>query len=536
MVEITSLKLLGKNESCSQINLILGTNNTGKSTLLREISNSLLEGQTNENNVWITEAKIELSRLKTEFDSLYPGISTIDYYENVSDLNAKVKGLQNIFSGSNRWNPVVFNALKTLSDKNYKFNAVEPSKTVRDASYESLSYFTNLQTLTEFCPDRLSAPFQATINKVDDPYGNLVHYFYRNPDLFAKVASHIKEVFGFEIAFDDLQQGQKDIRITTQHPPKNNKFTQEELLDFWNENSVLLSAQGDGIKAYLKIIYGLFNPSKSLILIDEPEVFLHPPQRRSLGRFIAQNADSGKQIFIATHDSEFLRGILASPNKVGIKIFHLSNINNRRSLSAKMQTKLTVSRSLYEMILNAYFNKITILCEGEDDRLIYQYASEIYLPSDSIDTSFVGLNGKSDVIKHFEIIQQLGLNVACILDIDALYSNEILSSVIKISRADRKLLLALQNLLLTTLPDKQSRTEFKSHGNKEAAIAHLKPQITKCVYILEKYGIFIINGTFESWFTQPIASHRRVQATINLINKKVIKNMKTVVKKAINHI
>src|SRR5438552_2098735 len=56
-----------------------------------------------------------------------------------------------------------------------------------------------------------------------------------------------------------------------------------------------------------------------LILIDEPEAFLHPPLARRLGQAIADIArDRDARVVAATHSAEFLRGCVESPAATSI--------------------------------------------------------------------------------------------------------------------------------------------------------------------------------------------------------------------------
>jgi hypothetical protein len=78
-----------------------------------------------------------------------------------------------------------------------------------------------------------------------------------------------------------------------------------------------------------------------------------------------------------------------------------------------------------ERILNSFFYKKTIVCEGEDDRVIYEHASADYLWEDFQDINFIGLsnNGKPGAIDLFEKLTELGLNARVILDFDFILTN-----------------------------------------------------------------------------------------------------------------
>jgi predicted ATPase len=62
-----------------------------------------------------------------------------------------------------------------------------------------------------------------------------------------------------------------------------------------------LDDQGDGIRSFLGITTALLATKRNVLLIDEPEAFLHPPQAFRIGEFIAKQATSQRQIILATH-------------------------------------------------------------------------------------------------------------------------------------------------------------------------------------------------------------------------------------------
>ena len=58
--------------------------------------------------------------------------------------------------------------------------------------------------------------------------------------------------------------------------------------------------------AILKAYSRLKLKNSTPIIIDEPELFLHPQGRRNFYKIICQLADSGTQVILTTHSSEFI--------------------------------------------------------------------------------------------------------------------------------------------------------------------------------------------------------------------------------------
>jgi predicted ATP-dependent endonuclease of OLD family len=62
---------------------------------------------------------------------------------------------------------------------------------------------------------------------------------------------------------------------------------------------------------------GLLIHPRHIVLFDEPEAFLHPPQARRLAEVAVSETPSNCQIVAATHSDEFLRAMLdASEERV----------------------------------------------------------------------------------------------------------------------------------------------------------------------------------------------------------------------------
>ena len=72
-----------------------------------------------------------------------------------------------------------------------------------------------------------------------------------------------------------------------------------------------ISTEGDGLKAAAGLFLNILAIPKSIYLIDEPDVYLHPPQAYATAREMV-NISNGKQLFMATHNAHFLRGLLDS--------------------------------------------------------------------------------------------------------------------------------------------------------------------------------------------------------------------------------
>ncbi len=72
----------------------------------------------------------------------------------------------------------------------------------------------------------------------------------------------------------------------------------------------LLHQQGDGMRAFGTIITNVLVADRDVVFLDEPEAFLHPPQALLLGEILAESTPPDKQLVIATHSIDVLRGLI----------------------------------------------------------------------------------------------------------------------------------------------------------------------------------------------------------------------------------
>jgi hypothetical protein len=117
-----------------------------------------------------------------------------------------------------------------------------------------------------------------------------------------------------------------------------------------------LEEQGDGVRSYLGLVLHIAAGRHEVLLIDEPEAFLHPPQARRLGGVLASRAQE-QQAFIATHSTDVVQGALEGGSAITIvRITRVGNINRAAVLNDAAVKQLWSDPSFaIPMSLMAYF-------------------------------------------------------------------------------------------------------------------------------------------------------------------------------------
>lgn len=193
------------------------------------------------------------------------------------------------------------------------------------------------------------------------------------------------------------------------------------------------------LKAYSQLKLNNHTP----ILIDEPELFLHPQGRRNFYNIIRDLAANGTQVFLTTHSSEFIdllhfdeicvvrkdmeRGTYIRQAKVGKLVTDL----HLRHPSIPVVTP----ESVMEQYMNAFdntgdsqksseamFARKIVLVEGESEVLILPYLFKL-LDFDPIleGVTIVRCGGKSEIDRFYRLYSEFG--IPCYIIFDGDYQN-----------------------------------------------------------------------------------------------------------------
>ncbi|WP_313704513.1 AAA family ATPase [Massilia sp.] len=191
-------------------------------------------------------------------------------------------------------------------------------------------------------------------------------------------------------------------------------------------DAVPLHSQGDGMRSFVTVLLNiLVADNHSIQFLDEPEAFLHPPQARLLGEYIAKNRRARSQLFISTHSTDILDGLLAgSSDKVRIvRIQRAGDVNRVKELS-KERTAAISNDTLtqYSGVFKGIFYRHVVITEADSDCLFY--SSILNLPSISgevrPDVLFIHASGKHRMSRLVETLRSLDVPLSVIADIDIL--------------------------------------------------------------------------------------------------------------------
>jgi hypothetical protein len=252
-----------------------------------------------------------------------------------------------------------------------------------------------------------------------------------NPDLSKDMSDKFRHAFGKDLTPFRAGGGNFPLYVGDKPtvPPGKDELCRE-FVDGLQKSNVMLEKQGDGMRSFATVtLHVLAARTHSIQFLDEPEAFLHPPQARLLGRYIAENRRGNSQLFIATHSTDVLDGLLEGGfDKVRIVRLRREGDVNRVKELGKEQTKSVAKDTLarFARVFDGIFFEHVVICEADADCMFYQ--SILNLPSISgdrrPDVLFVHSAGKHRMAKLAETLRSLDVPVTVIADIDILNDEE----------------------------------------------------------------------------------------------------------------
>ncbi|WP_226997577.1 AAA family ATPase [Streptococcus periodonticum] len=289
-----------------------------------------------------------------------------------------------------------------------------------------------------------------------------------------------------------------------------------------------LHNQGDGIRNAVAVLASLIVNEHSLFLIDEPETFLHPPQARVLGKNIVRLSE-GKQLFISTHNIDFIRGVLeedSSRVKI-IKIDRYDNNNTFNSIDNDSIKKISNDRNLkYTNILNGLFYNQVVLCENESDCKFYSAVLDHEFLAIYQNTLFCAVGGKEQFKKIVPLLKELNIEYKIIADIDLISNTDSLKQLLnsiesqcykRIEKQHKQFLenferemnsqVKTQERIKTILRDISSLKLLKSGGKNIIPQGDCMALFNEIKEFLIDYNIFILECGEIERFVPEVSGH-----------------------------
>ncbi|WP_176141329.1 ATP-dependent nuclease [Agreia bicolorata] len=398
--------------------VLVGANNAGKSTVLRQINEKLNYGAGH-----TTLGVPQVVTSQTIHRSVL-GKNLLQWLHENAKFVEGTYGTESIFvkNGRHFSHSVVANMdlqhLDSLNDL-----------------YSEFVFFADASS-------RLQLPLASGLRGYpSEPPSSPMHHFQDDRKLFGQLQDLSRRVFDTDLTLDDFGSA-ISIRVGSVSSPLPRR--DEPLGSFGDElmRLPMLDTQGDGMRSFFGLIVPLLAAPPKIILVDEPEAFLHPPQARALGRILADIAhEKSVQVIAASHDKDFIAGLLSSQSPVSVvRLVRTRRSTRVATLSASRLQEVWDDRNLrYTNILNGLFSKLVVVCESEQDCRFYEAAfdryAEKYRSSPTVptipvsDILFVPSGGKGGFASLHTVLRDLSVPTATIADIDVFEEDAVLKPI-----------------------------------------------------------------------------------------------------------
>lgn len=389
------------------LTVFVGPNNSGKSRLLKDI---LLLSTSNQNLTTILqEVEFVLPDSYEHFAEAYK-INVVQQNGSffLRTLDSSLTKGHSLNVGGINWH----NDLKSWLLKERYENA----EFIRMARGNFASYFGHFLVTLLLTEDRLKLTKESPSGQVKHEVNNLLQAFYKEgKDAEVRLREIVKSTFNIDVRLDYSSLTTLCIRVG-QDLDKISRDPMESREEF--EKLERLDEQGDGIKSFISTYLSILLGQKPVLLLDEPEAFLHPPQAFRLGELIAEQAINNKQIFIATHSVDLLRGILSRRQDITLlRLNRENNVSTYKFLNPEELKAISNDPLLgSSRILEGIFYKGVVVLEADSDATFYQRISRPFGNSDDI--HYAHAHNKQTVTKVAEPYRSLGVRFCVIVDFD----------------------------------------------------------------------------------------------------------------------
>jgi len=396
----------------NDIVVFVGPNNSGKSASLKEMS-SLLRSVNNKTNI-ITEIKYNLEGNEN---------SLIDFF----DKNA----LKESDGSSIRYKGLGFNIGSSAVKQNWQ----EKTK--------GISNLVDVFTTTLTTEERLKAANPAeSIKLTSEPPEHPIHFLQMNDNIEGFFCQYFNQAFGIDLILHRNAGG--EVPLYVGKIPE--AIGSEDRLSYSYQSKIekldLLHKQGDGMRSFVGVLLNAFVSNKSILFLDEPEAFLHPPQARLLGKMLAKDLPSERQLFLATHSTDFLKGLLEFDNP-NLKIIRIQRDGITNIVNVLNNTEINSiwgdSLLRHSNILDGLFHNQVVICESDSDNRFYSaMLSSINMKKSILgqDTLFLHCGGKHRIPIVIKALKQLNVTIKVIVDFDVLNNQTPLKDIYEMTGGD----------------------------------------------------------------------------------------------------
>lgn len=421
----------------ADLTILIGPNNSGKSTLLKEIRSEIL-GHADKMGLMpnhvrpVASSRIEFV-LPSEFD----------------EFDAALRIEDSVYETENGYRVGDYCNCGIDIDPVGNISHIRPSNTLGEKWRDSLQGYYSAMLKNDYqqqcdffefvgpllvdylgTDDRLILTVGEPARGILDQDYNMLSSLCDKDFTLESISRIVMEAFDRDVILDDRTSRQTIVPRTSSDFSELRKRLRGDLGDGDSAGNALkklsestpMREEGDGLRSFAAVMMFLMASSKPVLLIDEPESFLHPPQARLLGKAIVNSLSEEKgirQTIIATHSTQLLQGIMDANHDIDIEIVRIERILDKTqslAVDPELLRELMTEAYFTPRYFDALFSFGAVLVESPSDIVVYEALLRKFGLGDK--EIFVPLNGKHLASKVYDFYKKIGLPCKLILDFD----------------------------------------------------------------------------------------------------------------------
>jgi hypothetical protein len=331
---------------------------------------------------------------------------------------------------------------------------------------------------------------------------------YRDDEARALIREITADAFGLYFVIDPTEGTLLRVRMADRAPMDDEE--EQSVSDrsrAFHGRATDIDLMSDGIRAFTGLTAAVLSADYRIMLVDEPEAFLHPPLTRKLGKRLTQlAAERGANVLAATHSPEFVMGCITSGQAVNIvRLTYRRGIPGARLLAAdKLETMMRDPLLRSTGVLGALFHEGAVVCEADADRVFYAEVNERLLAhraggADGV--VFLNAQNKQTVRRIIRPLREMGLPAAAILDLDLLKGREDFRDLLR-SAFVPEVFWEPWEEQRRRLHQRINNADYKAGGIQRLG-GDDRPLADTLLSALAEYGVFLVpTGELECWLPE----------------------------------
>ncbi|WP_461633374.1 ATP-dependent nuclease [Labilibaculum euxinus] len=478
------------------ITIFVGPNNSGKSKILKEINQFCSTGVYDQRDVIIDDIKLH------QMDESLGN-------EIITHLKKEPNENESLYEG----NIIIGNFRDRVQVE--KSNLIQTFEKPNETHFRQqfCQWFLRFNTLYLNGEGRMHLTREQQGGNLQSPPKNSLSALFRDDEKRSKVRRIIYDAFKMFFVIDPTDLGKLKVKLSDNAPKSNleERGIHSDAIEF-HKNAKSIEQLSDGVKAFTGIVLEIISGDPMVLLIDEPEAFLHPSLSFKLGKEVAISAsEQKKNVFVSTHSSHFLMGCIQSGIPLNIvRLTYSQDIATARLLPSRNILSLMRNPLMRSTgVINGLFYEAVIVTESDADRAFYQEINDRLLkfsPEKGISNClFINAQNKQTVHQIIKPLRDIGIPAVAIVDIDILKEGgRVWSNFVSCANIPEILSRSLGTMR------QEIKNKFTEHGldmKRGGGVSCLPQQeqevANNLLDQLNNYGLFVVrNGELESWLRE----------------------------------